>query len=177
MRLSPRTGATVSGDCATVRWGAVVQQVNHLVALQVNYNRAIRLPFADRPVVDAQHAWRGVGGWHGLADEGKQGIRTRRHPQAGQQARAGFPAEREGNHAPHRGQAYRATRTRRYHGGQAFRKDALRTCAIAAEEFTDTEHQGAPQRLPTADRRRCGCSGYEYRALVAGTADSTPFVR
>ena len=76
--------------------GAIGQQVDRAVALEVDQDRAVGQPLVDRPVVDAEHGRRRQLGLGGAADQAQQGVGADRHPALGRQPRPRLAAEGDG---------------------------------------------------------------------------------
>jgi hypothetical protein len=132
-----------SRNCAGFSVG---QQVDNLVALEVNQDGSVALAAPPRPVIDRQHAWRRRLGRLCAPDQAQHGVGADRHSQQPSQAGAGLAAERQTKAALRavqaRGAARRASRSRCERLGEGL----ARAGGIAAAEAAhpDQEHGRAP---------------------------------
>jgi len=124
-------GVQPSGDG---RCGAIGEQIKRLVPFQVNNDRAVGVPFALCPIVDANHArrcchWEGEG-----AHEAEERVATGRQPVCCCEAGTGSTAEREADRTLRSTKPDGAMGITRGKGGHALRKGSLRTRCLVTKE-------------------------------------------
>lgn len=149
---------------------AVRQHVDRTVALQIDDQRAVALPSAPRPIVDADDVWRRHRGQWRRSDQAQKRVAADRHGQARCQAGAGLASCAEGDVAlslgktggsPHPRQGCR----------QALGKNAARALGSRAPETSDLQVELADTALPRQITEAAEVSAVDTarRTLAKGT--------
>lgn len=101
--------------------GAVGQEIDDVTGLEIDEDRAVRAPSPQRPVVDAEDARRLALGQLRRPHQLQQGVRARRHGQAGGETRTSLTAglRRYTTLAPARRRVRCACRSMRPRSGSA----------------------------------------------------------
>ncbi len=143
------------------RGGAIREQVDRAMRLQVDEDRAVSAPFLQAPVVHAEYARRLDRRERRLGHRPAQGVAAHRDPQVGQQARAGRAAHGDAEDEDDDGEARRPLGVGRGDRRQPLGEDAPRAARIVAEPAARTEaeahrqplpgHVGKPAGVPTVD--------------------------
>jgi hypothetical protein len=118
------------------------------VALQVNDQGAVALATAPSPVVDADDPRRRGHRYRLGADQAQQGVGADRHGQPRCQARAGLPADAEGDAALSLGKTGGAPHPWGSHRRQLLGEDPARTLRIGAAEAPNPQINLADAALP-----------------------------
>jgi hypothetical protein len=118
------------------------------MAFEVDEDGAVVPPLAERPVVDAEHCWRGQHPVGSAADQAQQSIGTDRHPEPAGQTCARFAAECEGDGRQPLPLALGPVGRSRGDPGEALAEDLLWAGGVGAEELADGDPQAHRQRRP-----------------------------
>ena len=79
--------------------GALGEQIHGRMTLEVNKNSAVHMPFAERKVVHAQHAWSRPWCWRLATSEAQEGVGADRHTLSLGKAGTGLSANLKTNPA------------------------------------------------------------------------------
>src|SRR6266540_3951810 len=129
--------------------GAIIgQQIEHLMTLKIDHNRAVVAPFALGPLVDANNL-RCSNGWRWkLSHPSEECIRTDRQRQTVREAVASFTTERETEAAQQVVQARRVLRIGTSQRGDLLHKSGARTRRRATEKAAHAQAQADRPATP-----------------------------
>ena len=140
--------------CREGRRLAVRQQVDDAPALQIHEHGAVPLPATERPIIDAEHAWR-----RGLRRDTRlhareHGARCARQTEGHGHACARASAQGETEQLEHRRRPHRAPCVACGRLGHALGEDAARTAGRVTEESAHGDHEPHPRALARQVRQR-----------------------
>ena len=148
--LHARVGAEPLGERVGV---SIIQERYRSPLLQVHQDRAIRVTFPERPVIDPKNRGRRKARQRQTAHHAQEGVPT--HPQAPAlaQTHTGLAPEGQAERDEALSQPQRAPGPGGRHGRQAFGEDAARAAPVDAEELPNLERSHDAEVCPRRSAR------------------------
>ena len=123
---------------------AVREQGDRLAAFQIDEHRAIRVAFAQRPVIDPQDSGRRQDGQRLPAQAAQQGVPAHPYVPRVAEVHPSRPAERHAEGHEALSEPQRAPRPGGGHRGQPFGEDTPPTAGILTKPLADTQLEAHP---------------------------------
>jgi hypothetical protein len=141
--------------------GAIREEIDGVVTLQVDQDRAVREALVDRPVVDAKHGWHRPRDFGRLAEEPQQRVGTDGHPALGRHPRARLAPERDGEVEERRPLTIGAVGDRRGDPRQALGEDFPGAGGVDAKEPACPDSEADGHARPRQVGQRAGVAAVD----------------